>query len=805
MKHPVFGLLLLATSGLAFCPPPTVSAQAGARLLRVTILTDGPSPQLVTPIKAFQTELVELLGGNVEFVTPPIAPDWTMHGVTQALDAALADRSVRLIVGFGSMVGVAVGRKKALAKPVLLPFAVPELQGLPRKGDRSGRRNLAYLTDELDLERELGSLLEVARFERLAFIVGAEIVSELDDPSGPIMSASQRLGIQTHIVSAREDVWEALEAIPTGSEAVYIATIPRWTDEQMQDLIDGLNERALPSYADGLHWVERGALMTTKTREDEIRRLRRAALHARAIHRGQPASELPVTFRFHPQLVINVATADAIGVSPTFSVLSEARLIREDSAAIGPTIALDSAMLAAPRANLTLMADRIGVDAGRENVNVARGEWFIAAEAGAEYRWIDRGIADPLGRAERQFDWFVEGRQLLYSARSHGNLRSQRDQQQALVDTYYSARLDIMLEAGEAYLDVLRAKNNERVSRYNLELTRKNLALAETRNEIGVAGRDEVIRWEIEMADSRARLIQAVATRKQTELAFNRVLNRPLEAPFQTPPGQSSRGIAYAEDPRFGEFIQNPRSFDLFRDFMSQEGIANSPEIKAIANDISAQQEILMAERRTLGIPDVAVVGGFRHIPHVSGAGAQPPPNLGATRDTFSWSVGVTGALTLFNGAQNYAQIRQAGLQVDQLETERAALAQQIDERVRGSLQQVIASSANIELSRAAANAANRNLEMVTDAYQRGTVDIVRLIDAQNQAVTNDLAAANATYDYLIDVLRTERAVGVFTVDRTQEEQEDFLRRLYAYAENWKSPTPAPTFEEPGTNPTEMQ
>ena len=94
---------------------------------------------------------------------------------------------------------------------------------------------------------------------------------------------------------------------------------------------------------------------------------------------------------------------------------------------------------------------------------------------------------------------------------------------------------------------------------------------------------------------------------------------------------------------------------------------------------------------------------------------------------------------------------------------------------------------------------------MVTDAYQRGTVDIVRLIDAQNQAVTNDLAAANATYDYLIDVLRTERAVGVFTVDRTQEEQEDFLRRLYAYAEKWKSPTPAPTFEEPGTNPTEMQ
>ena len=101
MKPSVFGLLLLATSGLASCPALTASAQAGARPLRVMILTDGPSPQLVTPIKVFRTELVELLGGNVEFVTPPIASDWTMQGVTQALDAALADRSVRLIVGFG--------------------------------------------------------------------------------------------------------------------------------------------------------------------------------------------------------------------------------------------------------------------------------------------------------------------------------------------------------------------------------------------------------------------------------------------------------------------------------------------------------------------------------------------------------------------------------------------------------------------------------------------------------------------------------------------------------------------------------
>ena len=803
MKHPVFGFVLLALSGLAGISTPLAHGQGGTPPLRVVILTDGPSPQLETPIEAFKRELAELLGGRVEFVEPPVPPDWTMSGVRRSLDTALADRSVRLIVGFGSMVGVAVGQTRELRKPVLLPYAVPDLQGLPRTRDRSGRRNLAYLIDEVDLEREFESFMEVVRFERLAYVVGEDIVRELSDPDEPIATASQRLGIETRVVAVGDDVEAALAKVPEDSQAVYIAPLPKWTDQQMQHFIDRLNAQALPTYADSLYWVERGALATTRSREDEIRRLRRAALYVRAIARGQPAAELPVLYRSQPQLVINMETADAIGVSPRYLVLSEARLIREDSIAKGPTITLDGAMLGAPRANLALMGDRIGVDAGQENVNIARGEWFVAADAFADYRWTDRALVIPGFRAERQFDWGVEGRQLLYSARAHGNLRSQRDQQYALIDGYYSARLDTMLEAGEAYLEVLRAKNNERVSRYNLELTRQNLALAETRNEIGVAGRDEVIRWEIEIADSRARLIQAVATRKQTELAFNRVVNRPLEAPFQTPAGDAVRGISYAEDPRFAEFIQNPRSFDLFRDFMSQEGLDNSPEIKAIDNDISAQREVLMAERRTLGIPDVAVVGGFQHTPGaaVSGAGSELPP------ETFTWNVGVTGALTLFNGTQNYAQIRQAKLRVDQLQTERAALAQQIDERVRAALQQVVASSANIELSRAAADAANRNLELVSDAYQRGTEDIVRLIDAQNQAVTNDLAAANAVYDYLIDVLRTERATGMFTVDRTEEEQEEFLQRLYAYAEKWKAPAsrPGPALEQSGPYPEEMQ
>ncbi len=114
-----------------------------------------------------------------------------------------------------------------------------------------------------------------------------------------------------------------------------------------------------------------------------------------------------------------------------------------------------------------------------------------------------------------------------------------------------------MLAAGESYLNVLRAKNNERVQRDNLKLTRKNLSLAETRYTIGVAGREEVFRWQTQIAESRSDVIQASATRNQAEIELNRILNRPLEGPFQTPPESEVRSVLPGSDPRLAKYLED--------------------------------------------------------------------------------------------------------------------------------------------------------------------------------------------------------------------------------------------------------
>lgn len=802
---------LLLTIALWFALGSEADAQRNKPTFRIMMVADGPSQLFVGRQETLKAEILELMkeDASVEFVEPRTKTDWTLAASAAALKEGLANRSVDMIIVSGAMTGVAAGRISKLSKPVLIPYAAPELQGLPRDGNRSGRRNLAYIAGLLSFERNISQLRDIVRFDRMALIVGEEVVEHLDAPERPIQVASQHLGVRTNLVIANGSADTTLGKIPKDTEAIYIGPIFKWDDEEMQRLIDGINAQHLPSYAGGgVHWVERGALATMETDEDEVRRMRRAALFVQRIHMGEPAGSLPVSFEQHPVLVINMATARAIGTWPRFEVMAEARLINDQSGTRGPLITLETAMHDAVRANLDLMSQGLEIDARYEGVKVARGSWLPQVGADGTFLFNEPEASTSFGQAERQFTWGIAGSQLVYSPGAHADLRFRRDTYWSAEHDYMSARLDTMLEAGEAFLDVLRAKNNERVNRDNLKLTRKNLSLAETRNSIGVAGREEVFRWQTQIAESRSAVIAASALRNQAEIDLNRILNRQLEAPFRVPPPDEIRAVTPGSDERLVKYLQDAWSFKVFREFMAKEAIRNSPEIRSIDNTIRARDELLKGERRQLGIPDVAVVGGFTHVPYVGGAGSQSPEPIPGVdivgRQTFTWNVGATAALTLFDGTSNYARIRRTFREIDRLQTDRAVIAQRLEQSVRAALHQAGFSYANIALTQDAAEASARNLELVTDLYQRGAADIIQLVDAQNQALGAALAAANALYDFLIDALRVQRASGAFSLEGTQEERDDFIQRIDAFAAQRRQSGQASTPAEPTrVNPRE--
>jgi outer membrane protein TolC len=52
----------------------------------------------------------------------------------------------------------------------------------------------------------------------------------------------------------------------------------------------------------------------------------------------------------------------------------------------------------------------------------------------------------------------------------------------------------------------------------------------------------------------------------------------------------------------------------------------------------------------------------------------------------------------------------------------------------------------------------------VTDLYSQGSVSVTDLIDAQNAALSADLSAAEAKYNYLLAVIDVLRTAGDFSL-----------------------------------------
>jgi outer membrane protein TolC len=86
-----------------------------------------------------------------------------------------------------------------------------------------------------------------------------------------------------------------------------------------------------------------------------------------------------------------------------------------------------------------------------------------------------------------------------------------------------------------------------------------------------------------------------------------------------------------------------------------------------------------------------------------------------------------------------------------------------------------------IEQARDAAEAANKSLEIVQNAYTQGAVSILSLLDAQNAAFNAEQAAANAVYDFLLDMLEMERSTGRFEFFMNDEERQALLERMRAF------------------------
>ena len=163
---------------------------------------------------------------------------------------------------------------------------------------------------------------------------------------------------------------------------------------------------------------------------------------------------------------------------------------------------------------------------------------------------------------------------------------------------------------------------------------------------------------------------------------------------------------------------------------MALQAALASPELRQLDAGIGAKERELVATKRRFFLPDITFGGElFGHRDHGKGTEIDFPG-----LNNWDWTVQVQATYPLFEGTARYARQARAREELQELTLRRQATSQRVEQRIRSILEATNASFVGIELARSSAQAARQNLDLVSDSYAAGVVDILRLLDAQNFA-----------------------------------------------------------------------
>jgi len=748
--------------------------------INIAVIFDGPSQLNSTVLKLIKKEIEELTRAEFNIYFPEdkiLDGDWKINNIRSLIDNLLSDTNVDIIITLGAIASDNIAKRGDLPKPVIASFIVDtKIQGIPLEEGKSGIKNLNYIVVPFTTPNTLKDFQSLAEFENLAILYNNIYLDAIPDLVNRTKKIAENLGLKTFSYEINNSIEEIFKDFSSEIEAVYISPLLHLAPAEFDRLVVELKNRRLPSFSImGVQEVELGVLATN--RPNIFPRIaRRISLNLQRILLGEKPHEIDVYFAPGEQLTINMKTAREINVYPKWSVLIDADQIDDEITETGTTLDLKTVINEVVRVNQDILSRKRNVSAGSENIDIARSNLLPQIDISATGLMIDKDRAESSfgTQPERTITGSISATQLIYSEQAWANLSIQNSLQKSKEFELKQFRLDISLLAAKAFLNVLIAKTFEKIQKNNLKRTKSNLEIAMVRESVGSAGPAEVYRWESELASNRNSVIQTIAQVNLARIELNRLLHRNLEERFVCiETNVYSENLMNSQN-SLPRYLGNPYSFNIFKKFMVEEGLRNSPELISLNATIQAQERVLSSATNKYWVPTLALQAEYSSLFSKDGAGSIIPTVV----DDENWNIALNLSFPLFDGTEKYALRRQAQEELEQLRLQYKSIEEKIEQGIRSKLYIVGASYAAIRELKLSAEAAAKSLKVVQDAYALGAVSILDLLDAQNAALVSEELASNSIFDFTIDLMAMERAVGKFYLQLSEEEARNYLQRL---------------------------
>jgi len=177
--------LLLCVSILACGLATSLPAQSAAP--RVALVLDQQNAGSQPQVAAAQREIQGFFRPGEITLLPPLAGDGTVAGVSRALDRALRDSSVSVVVALGPIGSHLLAHGGEPRKPSIAATIVDgRWQGIPDKDGTSGLRNLVYVDESYALSGTVAAFHGMIPFRRMAVLLDPELLAVIPELAGNV-------------------------------------------------------------------------------------------------------------------------------------------------------------------------------------------------------------------------------------------------------------------------------------------------------------------------------------------------------------------------------------------------------------------------------------------------------------------------------------------------------------------------------------------------------------------------------------------------------------------------------------------
>ncbi len=387
--------------------------------------------------------------------------------------------------------------------------------------------------------------------------------------------------------------------------------------------------------------------------------------------------------------------------------------------------------------NTTLSVKKTGIEVAREGVKSAKSQRLpdINASLSASYNGnallMDRDFTNVQNLTTPHFGnaFTLDAQQVIYAggAVSAGIKMAEIGAEQATVGTELSRQGQRFLALSQ-YLDLQKIANREKVLRSNIELTQQLIDNINEKHAQGVALKNDVTRYELQLQTLKLNLTKLDNTRS--------ILNHQLCNTLGIPVSERIEPTEDTTEKTFGREGEEQ---------WQKDATSVSPQLKmAQLNEEMSRQQEKLAKSELL--PKIAVVASNNFNGPIT---FELPP---IDKNLNIWYVGVGVKYSLSSLYKSNKKLSQARIATRQAQEQKALAQEELNNNVQAAYTDYLQSYVELETQKKNVELANENYNVINDRYLNQLALITDMVDAANMKLDAELsevdARINIAYQY---------------------------------------------------------